>query len=884
MTNRNSQTTMYVTRKRRLAIPLLLTALLGVVGLPSCSDDYEYDDHQPGSDQLGESIYDYLKSRPDFTYALRLIEDLDYSEVLSKTGSKTLFPANDAAYEEFFRSNAFGAGSYEQLTVAQKKMIMNASMINMAYVSDMLPNVANSSGADGGGRGLALRRHTSGSYLDSIASVPTTEVINTTFWERFRQKPLFLCQDAAMMVHFTPQFMSTSGMTESDFSAIFSQPFSSASGDIYVDNVKVVEPDIICKNGYIHVMEHVLVPSATMAQVIDQCSATHTFKAIMDKFCAPYFSYDTDRAIRNHYDGSTAMRQPIAGLGDNDSIFVKRYFNEATATVGPNNENLSRYGLLYYDPNDPTYSSSSAEQDMGLMFVPSDRAMDEYFNGAEGSYLRDSYGTWDNVPTDILAMFVKNHQKRSFIASLPHLWPTLTDETSYPVDITMANVEQVLPANNGIVFVINKVLPPIDYKGVYASTLTADNTQVMKWAITDDWSDLGDSQAMRFYMYLRSMENMYNLLVPTDEAFHNYRDPISWGLGGSQREIWDFYYSTEQSRVVADVYAADAEGNKSGELKRTVRDISIIRNRLTDILDMHIVVGDNSDGVLSGYVNDGSASYFLTKGGATIKVVGSGQDARFTGGGDMELAIDAANITISDDGHQCIYDSQNGRTFFIDKLVHDPVKTVYNVLSEHPEFERFFDLCRGDATVSQIFGDDDDFEDIFSTKVTRSSSALGIVVSSFNNFRYTVLVPTNEAIDEAFANDPNLHTWEEIALDTNFETKKAKALALLKFLRYHFVDNSVYLSGKGYGPLNYETGARNAYNKFHKVAVSSNGSNLTVTDEQGHSANVITNGGLYNLMARDMIVNNADASSATMITSSSRAVIHQIDHVLNYKD
>lgn len=870
---------MHVKPTRKLAkVIVMLMLAQGVTSLSSCSDDYVYDDKQP--DNLGESIYGYLKSQNNFTYATRLIDDLGYTEVLSKTGSKTLFPATDEAYERFFNDNVFGARSYDELTPAQKRLIMNTSMINMAYLTDMLPNVANSSGEMSSGSGLALRRYTSGSYLDSIAAVSSTDVIDTRFWSRFKGKKLFLAQNPAMMIHFTPQFMATSEMSASDFNTIFGM--TPSSSDIYVDNVKMAERDIICKNGYIHVMDEVILPSSTMAQVIDTQNDTKTFKHILDKFCAPYYDAGIDKAVKDYYNGSTPLRPVIAGLGENDSVFVKRYFTEGLA-AGPNGENLSRYGLLYYDPNDPNYSSSSAEQDMGVMFVPSDAAMEEYFNGSEGGYLRDSYGSWDNVPTDILAMFVKNHQKKSFKSSLPHLWSNITDETSYPLNITESNIVRVIPANNGIVYVINKVLPPIDYKGVYASTLTADNTQVMKWAITDDWSDLGDSQAMRFYMYLRSMENMYNLLVPTDEAFHSYRDPISWALGGSNREVWDFYYSSIDGRVLADAYPADETGAVTGPRKRTIRDISIIRNRMRDILDMLIVVGDNEDNVLSGYVNDGSASYFLTKGGSTIGVNGSGNNVTFFGGGDRDLSLPASGVE-SIDGRPCIYDSQNGRTFFIDRLLHDPAMNVYDALGSHPEFQEFFDLCRGDGMVSSMFEKDPDFEDIFSTKLTESSSGVGVVVNSFNNFRYTVLVPTNEAIRQALAEDPKIFTWEEIALDDNIDTKKTKALYLLKFLRYHFVDNSAYISGKTYGPLNYETGARNSYDKFHKVAIQSNGSMLTVTDEQGHRANVVTTGGLYNIMARDLIVNNKDASAATQITSSSRAVIHQIDRVLNYKD
>lgn len=757
---------------------------------------------------------------------------------------------------------------------------MNSSMVNMAYLADMLPNVTryDNGNISGLGEGLALRRATSGSYLDSITVVPSDQIIDTKFWSRFREKPLLLVQDAPMLTLYTPQFMTTSGMTASDFSAMLAASYS--PGDIYINSVRVVKKDIICKNGYIHVLQDVALPTGTMAEVIDTQADTKIFKQLLDKFCAPYYDQGRHEEALEYYDGSTPMRQPIAGLGATDSIFTKRYFNENTASEGPNGENLANYGMLYYDPNQPTYSS---EQDMGVMFVPSDEAMNDYFNGSEGGYLRDAYGTWDNVPTDIVAMFIKNHQKKSFKASLPHLWGTLTDETSYALHISQANVVRAIPANNGMVYVINKVLPPIDYKGTYAPALTADNTTVMKWALTDDWSDLGDSEAMRFYMYLRSMENMYNLLIPTDEALHAYRDPVAWSKGGDSREIWDFKYEPSRNRVVADVYPCDEQGNITGNRRRQETNKGVIRNRMRDIIDMHIVVGTNDGSQLGGYIDDGTAQYRLTKGGATIKVEGRGDQVSFIGGGDMELGIEPWGIAHASTGDICRYDSQNGRTFFIDHVLQDPTSSVYDILSTTPEFSTFFELCNGDEGVTRIFDNDIDFVDIFSTKHTTTSSAAGPVVNSFNNYRYTVLVPTNEALAAAFAADPKLCTWQEIANDANIDTKKEKALYLLKFLRYHFVDNSAYISGQAYGPLKYETGARNDYNKFHKVTIQSDGRSLNITDARGDVAHVLTSSGRYNIMARDLILNNSDPTKANEITASSRAVLHLIDHVLNYK-
>lgn len=857
---------------------LLSASVAAAVSLSGCKDEYLYDDEEPSTELLGASIYESLQSDGNFTYFLRLIDDLGYAETLRRTGSKTLFPARDEAFERFFRDNPYGVTCYEQLTAAQKRAIMNSAMVNMAYLSDMLSNVA---GTDGAVEGRAVRRFTSASMLDTVARVDNPELFENPRWKRFADKPLYLVSDAPMLVHFTPGQMSTMGMTGEDFSLMLNGK-QYTSGDIYVNGIRVVERDRMCKNGYIHVLEDVLLPANSMADAIADASDAKTFSRLLDKFSAPYYDASTDAQVKEFYNGSTPLRPSIGGV---DSIFRKRFFNERDCSRGPLGESLSGYGLLYYDPSESTYSQSSSEQDMGTMFVPTDEAMEQFLNGGKGSYLRDAYGSWDNIPTDILAMFLKNHQKRSFSASLPHAWPALTDETSYPISISPANVVRTEITGNGVVYFINTVFPPIDYQGVYGSVLTADNTKVMKWAITDDWNDLTDTQAMRYYMYLRSMENMYNLLVPTDEALARYREPISWARGGSNREIWSFSYDESTNSVRADVYASDAQGNP-GEFKRTVTTKSVIRNRMRDILDLHIVVGDNDGGSLSGFIDDGSARFALTKGGGTIAVQGRDAGLATNGGGDFETGQGYASVVTASTGVPARYTSDNGRTFFIDHVLHDASTSVYDQMAAHPEFKAFFDLCRGHDQVFNIFARDEEVEEIFAVKTTTASSSIGNVVNFFNNYRYTIFVPTEDALKQAFASDPKLYTWDEIAADANLATKREKTLYLLRFLRFHFADNSAYISGKSYGPLLYETAARNNYDKFHKISVESDGAGMTVRGVDvtaGNEAHVITSSGLYNLMARDIIVDNTDVSRANNITASSRAVIHLVDKALRFE-
>ncbi|MFT3753340.1 MAG: hypothetical protein QM800_10880 [Paludibacter sp.] len=149
--------------------PHILISILIMIGtiFISCKDDYFYNDKEP--DFLGASIYNYMEQDGHFHYFLKLVDDLNYKDVLIYTGSKTLFPARDDAFERFFQNNIYGIKSYEDLTAAQKRSLMNVSMINMAYLSQTLANVASTQNVSG--EGLALRRNTANTYLDSISYV-----------------------------------------------------------------------------------------------------------------------------------------------------------------------------------------------------------------------------------------------------------------------------------------------------------------------------------------------------------------------------------------------------------------------------------------------------------------------------------------------------------------------------------------------------------------------------------------------------------------------------------------------------------------------------------------------------------------------------------------
>ena len=384
-------------RKRFIVLSLFCVSLCYLC-LVSCKDDYYYDEKEP--DFLRGNIYDYLNESGEFTYFIRLINDLNYKDVLQKTGSKTLFPAKDEAFKHFFETNTQGIRSYEMLSMPMKRMIMNSSMINMAYLSGMLSNLTVS--GEGPATGQTFRKLNASTYLDSIAFIKDQGLFENSYWNRFSEKGgIYLVDDesSSPLVYFTPEHMMVQGVTKEDFS-ILNNGRNYEDGDVYVNGVKIIEKDIICKNGYIHVMEDVILPAKNMSQLIRDNGETNLFNQLLNKFSAPYYEENVNKAVHNFYDGFSNAVLPNA-----DSIFVKRYFTVENR-LDPAEKWMESYGLLYYDPSNNVYSS---EMDMGAMFVPTDKAMNEYINSDKGRYLKEAYGSWEDIPTPILALFLKNH-------------------------------------------------------------------------------------------------------------------------------------------------------------------------------------------------------------------------------------------------------------------------------------------------------------------------------------------------------------------------------------------------------------------------------------------------------------------------------------------
>ena len=786
--------------------------LFGAVGLLmigalvySCSDDYDLPDKTPG--WLGSSIYDYLKNPTQgtstYTNTVRLIDDLDFATVLSKTGSKTLFVADDDAFAEFYKKNDWGVTCYEDLSLQQKKLLLHTAMLDNPYLLEMLPNLT-SSGQNSNGSYLDLntcmRRPTSLQITDSISffnwsnpAIPTTyNSSEKDYWTRFREQSkggLYMANDGTepMMIHWINGQMEEQGITDEDFEIIAGRPRE--KNDVFIYGAKILEQDITCQNGYINRLDRVLLAPTNMAEMIRTNGRTSLYSHLLDRFSAPSYS----ATLTNH------LRQ-IPGFEAVDSVFEKRYFSSrsqgaSTLESDPYGKKVSYY--LNYDPGWNTYYNASrgVQQDMGMMIAPTDEAMEKYFlPGGGGEFLINAYGTepntkenlmknLDQIPLDKIQAMVNNLMKISFIDYVPSKYLAIMNDARDPMfsDVNSvseykAKIDTCLIANNGVVYVMNEVRTPAKYASVSAPALVGDSLNIFNWAITADDKYITNPNAAPLNAfistYLLAMSSHFSFFIPSDNALKLYYDPVS--MNYSQPYALSFSYDAKNvsTPVSAVAYKFDPYTYQVDDVRLTTSIKSAqINNRLKDMLDQHIIVHDSAD--VDGILGDNVKEYFTTKGGAPIKV---NPTAGITGtkvqGAWQIEHNEYATVTEYFDQTAKTNGYGNGMTYIIDKPLQATVNSVYKVLydngDEDSPYKEFFDLCLVDPDVLEEAG----FADEYSSRTdkdkalakynifTSANPCMDFNVRFFSTYRYTVYVPTNAAIKKEKM--LGLPTWESI--------------------------------------------------------------------------------------------------------------------------
>ena len=930
----------------------------------SCRDEYYYDDREP--EWLGESIYEYLESEGNFKYFMKVIEDLNYKEVLSKTGSKTLFVADDEAFIEGVKKEWKYEGTdeevYKQLTLAQKRLILNNSMLDNAYLLELMSSMPSSNANSEPVIGRCLRQATSAAVTDTIGLFYDADIPqNNEHWDEFRQSGIRLALDGtkSYMVHFLEEQLYQNQISLDDVKCLLNYPdYSITSKDAFIFDKKVIDQNVTCKNGYVHQLDGLLIPPSNMAEEIRTNGQTSIFSRMLDRFAVPVpnttIMADYNR-IHHYLDDANA-----------EYVYEKRYWTAKSNRGSTGDflkytdyhevEHIAKDGAaLYFDPGWNAYkpgesSTSQPENDMAVIFAPSDSALTEYFTLGAGKALIERYGrnvpdpfgaglvqATDSIPLKDLQHLMRNMMKNSFNSAVPSRFESIMNDARDPMGVEKSHLEKCIIANNGVIYVTNAVYSPARYVAVIAPVMLSDTLKISNWGINK----------YEYDKYLLSMGSTFSLTVPSDGCM-KYLDPYSLKAGQTPTMYvfkWDNTVTDNNKAVYAETWECDPitlDTLKQKDNITTNKNSALIENLLKQMFEYYIVVGDFNE-VPSEYAGMMPNKYHMTKGYGTVKV-----EHEETG----EAWPNQYKVTSIAGGYQVqhgesvpvgeTYYQENGNTYRLDAgMIQPSTQSVYKVLSDsvnHPEFANFYDLCVGSDLVLETIVPADSLSryQIFTSNLGSGITCMDMNVSTFNTYHYTVYVPTNENIDEAY--NRGLPSWidlEDLAMDIQERmivvAEKEQELddmdesipqdvkdalqaeidtlnryinidkaslrtdveLIVAFVKYHFQDNSVYVDNLPHyiiegetkkTVVDYETSTLDEITKrFCTLRVETQdhtyGPTISVKGDITGMDNTCcvvnapgTEGQLYNIMTRDI-----EFSSSKTINTSSFAVVHQID-------
>ena len=971
--------------KSRNLLTTILVMAAAVFGFASCE---KYDLEETTPEWLGASIYDYLADNGYDTY-VQIIDALGYKDVLSRTGSKTIFVADEEAVQRFFDSGIFKkangepVASVKDMSLAQMKMLLYGSMLNNVYQVAMLSSTEGTPPTQGD----CMRRVASLSIWDSVPLLTPAMMPNNKYWAPFKanNKSVRCLNDETQrpIVFFTNKFLTMKKITDDDYDFLFNQGKFSRNGvvkpgretrDASVNGIRIKEQNVKCFNGFIHVMDEVIYPLPNMADYLDGNPNTSIYNALLERFCAPFYQFgsltDDGKSMTREWNENISK---VNGYEQVDTLWQKRFFSKRSHEGNDVKEletdayGRSANGVLKFDPAWNSYYSATSsttganvamQQNMGVMLVPDNKAMTAWWLSGGGVDLRERYHALEKtpstveeviedmagIPDNVIVPLLNNNMLNSFVSSVPSKFANVLDDANDPMGITVSQIDSVKMCCNGAIYFTNYVFSPAEYRSVSFPTLVNKSLQILNWDISAD--------VLGFNAYLNSMVATYSFFVPRamyvpgiseDCGGYDvllYKDPVSGGEKYTQ--MFAFYYDEDpktplKEKVKARIYAVDEDGNIGERFGDATLDQ--VKDRLEDLLDYHIVIGDVEDGY----------EYYQTKGRGTVKV--DMANMLVYGGYQLEknqgLKIQQVYDKLKDNG--------NGRTYLIDEPLASSYNSVNDILSDsigHPEFSIFNDMMSP-----------------FYENERNGNPVGGMNVNTFNTYHYTVYAPSDKVLAPMIENCEVLD-WNKIAeLEEYYQTleedsvayslamtrlskalrtdvvkdlkaskyastkiwnpkdanytafwNEAKALLdkvettsadsnyvysyyinedkgsmgilnkqLSDFVKYHIQDNSVYIGGEfkidtihvSDPYAHYETAYMNSRQQFEKLAVRSHGGEITIIDAANKEHRVLTSDpNYYNIMCRDYEFKK-EGTRASMLETSSFAVVHMIDTPLS---
>lgn len=879
--------------------------------------------------KTGSTLYDNLQALGNYTTYLRLIDSFagiqrafkneitdDERKYMGSFDTLTVFAPNDEAFDRFFAHNAWtdeqgnAISSYDQLSDSQK-----LSLIYMSYIPGFV--TANSLHASKSVRGylrlysydrqfnLVPYKHTGGTDIntfppDSYSYFDYAKELNQHIvdgvWIGYGTIGDYtgaLAYRGGTMI-WNDDYWQYNGLSHDDLVFIGAAD-TEGSEHITIGNAHITQPNQRCKNGYLHLVDEVVVPQPNLmcalaqARLGGKCSLA---SSLVQRF--NYLKYDPDYAY-----------------------YKEQIFNDGDSAMTVRNSLLDRV--------------STTTTQTPAIILPTDEALKAFLLASDnplgqcGINQDNYYDMLMSLPREVLQPFVKEWFRTSFTDVLPSRYSNMRSAKGHQLlaGVTTSEayklaVQQVIHAVDGIIVVVDAVPNAEDLRNELTFVKLAG--QVAGAALTANDRYDGERSASPFSTdYQREMHNKpFTMFVPTDEGLKQYGlvDPMS--MASNNRNSWRYWSLSPQSissdgngkiAVAARAYRYDYNKVRNAETDRplgvsfsnSANDGANVnygptkRQLLTDMLDQHIVL-QNLDSMLNT-----SRHWYLSRSGMPIYMK-EHTNTNIVVNGGMQIDLNEKDAA---DKHDCtlqfVGQNSTGTSVFIDRPMQPTTQNVFQRLQSNDAFSTFFEyaeaLNNAYTLKKMLFGDEASETlswkyTIFADRsggYTRYGNANTMLVNFFHNFNYTIFVPTNEGMQKAVeAGLPTIESIEQFveeSLDDNGqlpddkrEQAQARYLTLLNFLKYHFCDKSYFLEPdlESGDTEQTTTACIDASNQQALTADINSGNGMLMVRDASNRYKAVKPD-LANIIARDAEFNN-DSTRARYIRSASNVVLHGIDN------
>lgn len=881
--------------------------------------------------KTGSTLYDNLQALGNYTTYLRLIDSFDgiqrafkneltddELEYMGSIDTLTVFAPNDEAFARFFAHNAWTDGqgnaisSYEQLSGSQRFSLISMSYIpgfvtanNLHVNENVKGNLRLYTWGDDRQFNLVPYKHTGGTDIntfppDSYSYFDYAKELNQHIvdgvWIGYGtvgdNTDGALAYRGGTMI-WNDDYWQYKGLSHDDL-AFIGAADTEGSEHIKIGNAHITQPNQRCQNGYLHLVDEVVVPQPNLMCALAQarwggkCSLA---SSLVQKF--NYLKYDpeyTKEQMFNDGDSAWTVRNSLLDRVSTTMI-------QTPAIILPTDEALKAFLL----------ASDNPLWQFGIN--------------------KDNYYTMlMSLPREVLQPFVKEWFRTSFTDVLPSRYSNMRSAKGHQLlagvttpEAYKLAVQQVITAADGIIVVVDAVPNAEDLRNELTFVKLAG--QVAGAALTaNDRYEYNTNAAPFSTDYQREMHNKsFTMFVPADAGLEQYGlvDPIS--MASNNRVSWRYWSLTPDSvssdgkfqiAVAAKAYRYDYKEVRNTETDRPLSATyssyanencatgnygPIKRQLLTDMLDQHIVLQD-----VNSLLNT-PRRWYLSRSGMPIYMK-EHTDLNIVVNGGMQIDLNKRDAA---DKHDCIMQlvgqNSTGTSVVIDRPMQPTTQNVYQRLKSNDAFSMFFEyaeaLNNAYTLKNMLFGNE--ASEALSRKYTIFADPSGsyarygndntMLVNFFHNFNYTIFVPTNEGMQKAVeAGLPTIESIEQFveeSLDDNGqlpddkrEQAQARYLTLLNFLKYHFCDKSYFLEPdlESGDTEQTTTACIDASNQQALTADINSGNGMLMVRDASNRYKAVKPD-LANIIARDAEF-NGHPTRARYIRSASNVVLHGIDN------